>query len=52
VPLSSSDDQDEGSSPLIPILIAILVLAAVSAAVVLFRARRQSPGEPSAPRAS
>lgn len=50
----ASSDDDDGSSPLVPILIAMLVLAAISAGVVLFRARRQDgePGEPAAPRAS
>lgn len=48
------DEDDGGSSPLLPILIAVLVLAAVSAAVVLARARRHDGGpvEPDAPRAS
>ena len=38
---------DGGSSPLVPILIAILVLAAISLAVVMLRQRRQ--GGPTAP---
>jgi len=54
-PASSSDDDGGGSSPLLPILIAIGVLAAVSVGVVMMRARRQSgegPGQPAAPKAS
>jgi cobalamin biosynthesis Mg chelatase CobN len=39
VPASHSDD-DSGSSPLVPILIAIAVLAAISVAVVMVRQRR------------
>lgn len=40
---------DGGSSPLVPILIAIAVLAAVSVAVVMIRQRRQrNSGGPSA----
>jgi cobalamin biosynthesis Mg chelatase CobN len=48
------DDEDDGSSPLVPILIAVLVLAAISGAVVLMRARRAEggPGDPDAHRAS
>jgi cobalamin biosynthesis Mg chelatase CobN len=46
-PVSHSDDG--GSSPLIPILIAIAVLAAISVAVVMIRQRRQrNSGGPSA----
>ena len=47
-------DSDGGSSPLVPILIAIAVLAAISIGVVLYRQRRQ--GDPalrvSSPKAS
>ena len=43
--------QDDGSSPLIPILIAILVLAAISLAAVMIRQRRQRGG-PGSPKAS
>jgi hypothetical protein len=51
---SSSDGDDGGSSPLLPILIAVLVLAAISAGAVLLKARRQDgePGEHAAPRPS
>jgi cobalamin biosynthesis Mg chelatase CobN len=46
-PVSHSDDG--GSSPLVPILIAIAVLAAISVAVVMIRQRRQrNSGGPSA----
>jgi cobalamin biosynthesis Mg chelatase CobN len=46
-PASHSDDG--GSSPLVPILIAIAVLAAISVAVVMIRQRRQrNSGGPSA----
>jgi hypothetical protein len=46
-------ESDGGSSPLIPILIAIFVLAAISLAVVLIRQRRQrgTPGEPASSKA-
>lgn len=45
---------DDGSSPLVPILIAIAVLAAISAAAVIIRNRRQGdePGAPASPSAS
>ena len=52
---------DGGSSPLVPILIAIFVLAAITLAVVLIRQRRQGdssgegsgePGAPASPEAS
>jgi len=42
-----SQESDGGSSPLVPILIAILVLAAISLAVVMIRQRRQ--GRPTTP---
>jgi cobalamin biosynthesis Mg chelatase CobN len=48
VPVSKSSDS--GSSPLVPILIAILVLAAISVAVVMIRQRRQ--GGPATPPAT
>jgi cobalamin biosynthesis Mg chelatase CobN len=40
---------DEGASPLIPILIAIAVLAAISVGVVLMRQRRHGDDEPGVP---
>jgi cobalamin biosynthesis Mg chelatase CobN len=46
-----SKSSDSGSSPLVPILIAILVLAAISVAVVMIRQRRQGGG-PTAPATS
>jgi hypothetical protein len=39
---SGSSQNDGGSSPLVPILIAILVLAAISLGTVMIRRRRQS----------
>lgn len=42
-PASQSTD-DGGSSPLVPILIAIAVLAAISVAAVMYRQRRQRRG--------
>lgn len=42
----ASHTDDGGSSPLVPILIAIAVLAAISVAVVMIRQRRQRPGGP------
>jgi cobalamin biosynthesis Mg chelatase CobN len=42
---SASDSSDDGgSSPLVPILIAIVVLAAISIAAVMIRQRRQRDG--------
>jgi cobalamin biosynthesis Mg chelatase CobN len=48
-PAHSSDD---GSSPLIPILIAILVLAAISVGVVMYRQRRGPDAGAASPKAS
>jgi hypothetical protein len=50
---AQSESDDGGSSPLVPILIAIFVLAAISLAVVLIRQRRQrgTPGEPASSKA-
>ncbi len=52
-PPSHSSDGG-GSSPLVPILIAIALLAAISVAVVMFRQRRQQDGSatPASPKAS
>jgi cobalamin biosynthesis Mg chelatase CobN len=45
VPLeTSSATTDDGSSPLVPILIAVAVLAAISVGAVLYRQRRGSDG--------
>jgi cobalamin biosynthesis Mg chelatase CobN len=49
---ASQQSDDGGSSPLIPILIGILVLAAISLGVVWFRQRRQSGRRPASPPAS
>lgn len=43
-PLSASKDGSGGSSPLVPILIAIAVLAAISIGAVMLRQRRQRGG--------
>jgi len=45
VPLeTTSAESDDGSSPLVPILIAVAVLAAISVGTVLYRQRRGSDG--------
>ena len=45
-------DSGGGSSPLVPILIAVAVLAAISIGYFLYRQRRQGPGSPvSSPKA-
>lgn len=51
-PLGASAD-DGGSSPLVPILIALAVLAAISVGVVAMRKRREDvdPGAPASPEA-
>lgn len=47
---AAEDDGGGGSSPLVPILIAIAVLAAISLGVVMLRQRRQrGPGSPVSP---
>lgn len=43
---------DDGSSPLVPILIAIAVLAAISVGAFFYRQRRQDPTSPVSPKAS
>jgi cobalamin biosynthesis Mg chelatase CobN len=49
----SSQSSGSSSSPLVPILIAILVLAAISVAVVMIRQRRQGgSATPASPKAS
>jgi cobalamin biosynthesis Mg chelatase CobN len=49
---AAETDSDGGSSPLVPILIAIAVLAAISIGYFLYRQRRQGPGSPvSSPKA-
>lgn len=42
--LSAAQSEDDGSSPLVPILIAIAILAAISVAAVMLRQRRQRRG--------
>jgi hypothetical protein len=44
--------KDSSSSPLVPILIAIAVLAAISIGAFYYRQRRQDPGTPVSPKAS
>ncbi len=53
-PISSdaSSSDDGGSSPLVPILIAIAALAAISIGAVVIRQRRQGPGSSISPEAS
>lgn len=49
---NASSSDDGGSSPLVPILIAIAALAAISIGAVVIRQRRQGPGSPISPEAS
>ncbi|MGE5527164.1 MAG: hypothetical protein ACM3Q9_00695 [Methanosarcina sp.] len=52
-PVSSETEGDEGSSsPLVPILIAVAVLAAISIGAVVVRQRRQRADGPVTPKAS
>jgi hypothetical protein len=53
-PISSdaSSSDDGGSSPLVPILIAIAALAAISIGAVVIKQKRQGPGSPISPEAS
>jgi hypothetical protein len=46
-PHGSTSSDDGGSSPLVPILIAVLALAAISIAAVMIRQRRQRDTGPS-----
>lgn len=48
-PVAATKDKGGGSSPLVPILIAIAVLAAISIGAVMLRQRRQRDGGGSAP---
>ena len=43
---------DDGSSPLVPILIAVAALAAISIGAFYYRQRRQGSGSPVSPKAS
>lgn len=48
----AAETDSDGSSPLVPILIAVAVLAAISVGYFLYRQRRQGPGSPvSSPKA-
>jgi cobalamin biosynthesis Mg chelatase CobN len=49
---ASETSSDGGSSPLVPILIAVAILAAISVGYFVYRQRRQGPGSPvSSPKA-
>lgn len=48
----TSSVSDDGSSPLVPILIAIVVLAAISIGAYYYRQRRQGADSPVSPKAS
>lgn len=47
-----SSSSDDGSSPLVPILIAVAVLAAISIGAFYYRQRRQEPGSTVSPNAN
>jgi cobalamin biosynthesis Mg chelatase CobN len=49
---STAAEPDDGSSPLVPILIAVAVLAAISIGAYYYRQRRQGPGSTVTPPAS
>lgn len=49
---TASATADDSSSPLVPILIAIVVLAAISIGAYYYRQRRQGAGSPVSPKAS
>lgn len=51
-PARAESSSDDSSSPLIPILIAVALLAAISVGAVLYRQRRQRPGTSVSPKAS
>jgi cobalamin biosynthesis Mg chelatase CobN len=48
----ASSESGGGSSPLVPILIVIAILGAISVGVVMLRQRRQQSGSPVSPKAS
>jgi hypothetical protein len=54
VPIGGETPSDDSSSPLVPILIAIAALAAISIGTVVIRQRRQrsAAGTPVSPKAS
>lgn len=47
IDVAPTSTEDDGSSPLVPILIALAVLAAISIAAVAIRRRREGPGSDS-----
>ena len=49
---TAAQTSDDGSSPLVPILIAVAVLAAISIGAYYYRQRRQDSGSPISPKAS
>lgn len=53
-PVTTKNDDGGGTSPLVPILIAIAVLAAISVGAVMLRQRHQrgTPAKPVSPKAS
>jgi hypothetical protein len=51
-PSAAAQTADDGSSPLVPILIAVAVLAAISIGAYYYRQRRQDPGSTVSPKAS
>lgn len=48
----ATESSDDGSSPLVPVLIAVAVLAAISIGAYYYRQRRQDTGSPVSPNAS
>jgi len=50
--VNAASTEDESSSPLVPILIAIAVLAAISIGAFYYRQRRQGAGSSVSPKAS
>jgi cobalamin biosynthesis Mg chelatase CobN len=51
-PTTAASSDGGGSSPLVPILIAVVLLAGISVGVVLYRQRRQGTGSSISPKAS
>lgn len=49
---NTSAESDDSSSPLVPILIAVAILAAISIGAYYYRQRRQDPDSPVSPKAS
>ncbi len=50
--MGAETSSDDSSSPLVPILIAVAILAAVSIGAILYRQRRQRTGTQVSPKAS